>query len=402
MLGNLETEGRAETGGEGSEANEPFADITSGLRISGAEMDGREGQPNKLLEDFCFVGELKDVAVGVPGRDMGCTLRGGGCCGVVLASGATVLSPCRTPSADDLNPSTMVGCRSRGGCLVDPFKDGADWLVVKLACFRLEVETKVNGDVLIGGRIGRVGVVDVEASGDDEEGPKIFAVGPFSAWIGVVDDGRPNGFPGEKAVALGLSTVAEGRSCICSKSAVVVVGGVGAALGSTLGKWIFLGNPDGKLCEAENAEDDGASNPATGAGDVDGIADLAKGDPKADVAVPWSPIFDTTGADVDAPKDENEELVSADWAPIVPEVAGGAEDVPKAEEALPNAEPPQFPKTFGVILRFANAEAAGGTDFAAEGIADSDARLEFPKAEAGGIPKAEVDELVPTMAECEG
>jgi len=129
--------------------------------------------------------------------------------------------------------------------------------------------------------------------------------------------------------------------------------------------------------------------------------DLAKGDPKADVAVPWSPIFDTSGADVDAPKGENEELVSADWTPIVPEVAGGAEDVPKAEEALPNAEPPQFPKTFGVALRFANAEAAGGTELAAEGIADPDARLEFPKAEAGGFPKA-VDELVPTMAGCEG
>jgi hypothetical protein len=126
MLGNLETEGRAETGGEGSEANEPFADITSGLRISGPEMDGREGQPNKLLEDFCFVGELKDVAVGVPGRDMGCTLRGGGCCGVVLASGGTRPSPGPTPSADGLNPSTIVGWRERGGCLFDPFKDGAD------------------------------------------------------------------------------------------------------------------------------------------------------------------------------------------------------------------------------------------------------------------------------------
>lgn len=276
--------------------------------MSGAEMDGMEGQPNKL-EDFCFVGELKDVAVGVPGRDMGCILRGGGCCGVVLASGATVLSP-----AEGLNPSTMVGWRERGGCLVDPFRDGADWLVDKLACCRLEAETKVSGDVLIGGRIGRVGVIDVEAAGDDEEGPKLFAVGPFSAWIGVVDDGRPNGFPGEKAVALGLSTVAEGRSCFCSENAVFDVGGVGAALGSTLGKMTFLGNPDGKLCEAENAEDDDASNPTTGAGDVvDGTAeDVAKGDPKPDAAVPWSPIFDTTGADVDAPKGENDEPVSAD------------------------------------------------------------------------------------------
>ena len=54
-------------------------------------------------------------------------------------------------------------------------------------------------------------------------------------------------------------------------------------------------------------------------------------------------------------------------------------------------------------MRFANAEAAGGTDLATEGIADPDARLEFPKAEeAGAIPKAEVDELVPTMTEGEG
>ena len=124
MLGNLETEGRAETGGDGSEASEPFADITNGLRISGAEMDGIEGQPNKLLEDFCFVGGLKDVAVGVPGREMGCILGGGGYCGVVLAPRTPEVSPDRTPSG--LNPSTRVGWRSRGGCLVDPFKDGAD------------------------------------------------------------------------------------------------------------------------------------------------------------------------------------------------------------------------------------------------------------------------------------
>ena len=123
MLGNFETEGRAETGGEGSEANEPFADITNGLRISGPEMDGKEGQPNKLLEDFCFVGGLKDVAVGVPGREMGCILGGGGYCGVVVV----VLAPGTTgPSVNGLNPSTRVGWRSRGGCLVDPFKDGAD------------------------------------------------------------------------------------------------------------------------------------------------------------------------------------------------------------------------------------------------------------------------------------
>lgn len=125
--GNFETEGRAEIGGEGSEANEPFADITSGLRISGAETDCREGQPNKLLEDLCFTGELKDVAVGVPGREMGCgLLRGGGCCGVVLGSEETELLPDRAPYAEGLNSSTMVAWRARGTCLVDPFKGGAD------------------------------------------------------------------------------------------------------------------------------------------------------------------------------------------------------------------------------------------------------------------------------------
>jgi hypothetical protein len=100
-LGNLETEGRAETGGEGSDAKEFFAEITSGLRISGAEMDCKEGQPNRVV-DFCFIGELKDVAVGVPGREMGCILTGGGCCGVPFPSGvseAVEPSPGRVPCA---------------------------------------------------------------------------------------------------------------------------------------------------------------------------------------------------------------------------------------------------------------------------------------------------------------
>ena len=106
MLGNFEREGRAEIGGEGSETNELFADI-NGLRISGTELDCTECQPNKLFEDFCFVGGLKDVPVGVPGREMGCILGGGGCWGVVLASEVP-------EGADGLNPSTMVGWRSRG------------------------------------------------------------------------------------------------------------------------------------------------------------------------------------------------------------------------------------------------------------------------------------------------
>jgi len=209
--GNFETEGRAEIGGEGSEASEFFADITSGLRISGAELDCIEGQPNRLLEDLCFTGELKEVAVGVPGREMGCTLsRGGGCCGVALGSEETELSPGRTPYAEGLNSSTMVAWRARGGCLVDPFKDGADWLAVKLAGGRREVGIDESGDVLIGGRIGRVGVDDVEEDAGDDEGPKIFAEGPFLACSGVVDGATVNSFPGEKAGALGLSTVVGG------------------------------------------------------------------------------------------------------------------------------------------------------------------------------------------------
>lgn len=413
--GNFETEARAEIGGEGSEANEPFADITSGLRISGAETDCTEGQPNKLLEDFCFTGELKDVAVGVPGSEMGCgLLRGGGCCGVALGSEETELPPGRTPYAEGLNSSTIVAWRARGGCLVDPFKDGADWLVVKLVGGRLEEGIDESGDVLIGGRIGRVGVEDVEDAGDNEEGPKIFT---FLACSGVVDGATLNSFPGEKAGALGLRTVVGSWSCFCSETVTVDVGRSGPALGSMFGAFI-LGNPDGALCEAEKAEDEGASNAAAGVGDADGSAGLENGDPKVDVAVPWFPMFATTGAEVDTPKGEREELASPGFCtadgspPIVPEAVGAKEvepkvegGVPKAEEVLLNAEPgpkPRFPKTFGVVLRFANAEAVGGTELAVEGTGGPDTGLECPKAEAGGVPKAEVEEPVPTITEGEG
>lgn len=94
---------------------------------------------------------------------------------------------------------------------MDPFKDGADWLVEKLAGGRLEVEAGASGDVLMGVRIGRVGVVDVDvdvaAAGNDEDGLNVFAAG---ACTEVVDEGIPNGRPGEKASAFGLSTGAEG------------------------------------------------------------------------------------------------------------------------------------------------------------------------------------------------
>jgi hypothetical protein len=113
--------------------------------------------------------------------------------------------------ADGLNPSVMVGWRSRGRWLVDRFKDGADWLDVKLTGGLLELEAEVCGDVLIGGRIGRVGVVvvGVELLENGEDELKIFAVDFVSVCADVVDDGVPKGCPDEKADALGLSTDAE-------------------------------------------------------------------------------------------------------------------------------------------------------------------------------------------------
>jgi hypothetical protein len=130
------------------------------------------------------------------------------------------------------------------------------------------------------------------------------------------------------------------------------------------------GNPDGALCEAAKKEDGGATTAAAeGVGDADGVVDgLAKGDPKTDVGFPELPL---------AP--------NAELAPKLP-----------------------FPKTFGVVLRFANAEASGGTEAEAEGVAVSGAAgMEDPKAEkgagAGDVPKTEVDdELAPSMTEGEG
>ena len=335
---------------------------------------------------------------------MGCTLRGGGCCGVVLASGASetaVLLPGHMP--DGLNPSTIVGCRSRDGCfVVDPFKGGADWLVVKFAGGRLEGEAEVSGDVLMGVRMGRVGVVDVEAAGTDEDGLKMFAVVFFSACTDVIDDGTPNSWPGVKAGALGSSRVAGGRSRLCPEAVIVDVGGVGPA-------GVLLGNPDWALCEVEKVEDEGAVIPVTGVCDVDGVIDLAKGDPKTDVG--WSPMFDTTGADVNALGGEKEELAFAEFCSAealgTEEVGPKVEEVPKAEEEeeLPNAEPepkPRFPKTLWVVLRFANAEAAGGTELGAEDASGAETGIEEPKAEADDVPKTEVDEVAPCTTEGEG
>jgi hypothetical protein len=138
---------------------------------------------------------------------------------------------------------------------------------------------------------------------------------------------------------------------------------------------------------------------------------LENGDPKTDAADLWSPVSDTTGADVDAPKEETEKAgfagsPSTEGAVVVLESPTAEEVVPKAGEApnavesLPNAEPETkfwCPKTFGVVLRFANADTAGGTtEFWADGAPDAGAGKEDPKADvAGCMPKTEVDELDP-------
>jgi len=263
----------------------------------------------------------------------------------------------------------------------------------------------------MGGRIGRVGVVDVEAAGKDEDGLKLFVVDFFSA---CTDDGKPNGCSGEKAGAFGLSTLAEGWSCLCSEVAAVVEG-VGPDLWLMSGT--FPGNPDGTLCKVAKLEGDGALILVAGVGIVGGVVELAKGDPKTDVAVPWSRVFDKTGADVDALRVPKEGSAFADSrgandSPIEPEAGGTEEDDPNADEEDPKAveEPPnadavpkdRLPKTFGVVLSFANAETAGGTGPETEDEADSGPRMEELNAGAGDAPKAEVDEPAPSIKEGEG
>jgi hypothetical protein len=186
----------------------------------------------------------------------------------------------------------------------------------------------------------------------------------------------------------------------------------------------LLANPNGALCEAAKKEDGGA-----GVGVPDGVVlGLAKGDPKRDVAFSCSPRVDTTGADVDAPNGENDEFAFAagsrreDTTSAAGPEALGTEGVvdpnADAEEACPpnaddddddelppNAElapKPRLPNTFGVVLRFANAEAAGATEFggAVSGVEDPNAET---GAGAGDAPKAEVDDgLAPNMTEGEG
>lgn len=97
-------------------------------------------------------------------------------------------------------------------------------------------------------------------------------------------------------------------------------------------------NPDGALCEAAKMEGGGATaTAAAGVGDGDGVIEgLAKGDPKTDKGFPWSPMFDTTGADVDAPKGEKDvfaftESGKVDRMSVEPEGLGTEELDPKAE-----------------------------------------------------------------------
>jgi len=52
--GNSDKVDRLETVGDGSDAKEFLADITNGLKMSGEETGGMEGQPKRLWPDFCF------------------------------------------------------------------------------------------------------------------------------------------------------------------------------------------------------------------------------------------------------------------------------------------------------------------------------------------------------------
>jgi hypothetical protein len=93
------------------------------------------------------------------------------------------------------------------------------------------------------------------------------------------------------------------------------------------------GNPDGTLCEAAKMEGGGGATTAAaaGVGDDDGVVEgLAKGDPKIDVGFPWSPMFDTTGADVEGPKGEKDvfaftESRRVDGTSVEPEALGTEE-----------------------------------------------------------------------------
>jgi hypothetical protein len=305
-----------------------------------------------------------------------------------------------------------VGWRSslsrRDGCFVNPFETGTDWLGARLAGGRTEVEIEGSEDVLMGRRIGRVAVVDVEPDGSADDGPERFSGKLISSCTDVVDNGVPNERPGEKAGAFGLRVVA---GAACAEVEILVAGMV--ALVSKVVSCTLLGNPDGALCKAEKVEDGDSTTPAGGAKNVDPLS-LENGGPEADAAVLWSPVPDTTGADVEAPKGEEKAgfvgSPSTEGPVVVLEDPTAEEVVPKPEEEAPNsveglqnAEPEtkfRLPKTFGVVLRFANADAAGGTmEFWADGAPEAGAGIEDPKAEAAGcMPKTEVDELDPGAA----
>jgi hypothetical protein len=327
--------------------------------------------------------------VGVPGREMGCTLSGGGCCGEGLsrfseAGGRSI----------GLNPSTRLGCRSsrscREGCLAKPLKVGADWLVAKLACGGAEGREEESGDVSIGVRIGRVGVDDVERIGGVDDGPKGFAVDAPSAEVlgGVV----LNWCPGEKVGALELSALGRARSCFAAEVEGMAVGL--ALVTKPVCDKLLVGNPDGALWEEVKA---GGMTAAVGICDIAAVGPL-NGEPKIDVAAPCASAFKTAGVEADVPNGEKEEFVftgprNAAESPAALETpcAGGKAlsnaEAPKGEEEdPPNAEPD--PKTFGVVLIFANADAVGGAAAGAE----------EPKAEVDEAPKTEVEELAPELS----
>lgn len=275
----------------------------------------------------------------------------------------------------------------------------------KLAGGGAEGRVDESGDVSIGGRIGRVGVDDVESTGGVDDEPKGFAVDvPSDPDLGGV---VPNWYPGEKAGALGLSALVGTRSCFSAEAESLAAASVAPA--PTPACDVSVGNPGGALWEEGKA---GVMTAGVGTCDVAAVG-LPNDELKNDVATPCPSVFKTAGVEADAPNGDElafiaprnaaESLVAFE----LPKAEGGelpkaVDGAAKAEEEPPNAESdPKLrapPKTFGVVLIFANADAVKGAAGAGVGT-------EEPKAEVDDAPKTEFDELVPevsNMTEGEG
>jgi len=163
-------------------------------------------------------------------------------------------------------------------------------------------------------------------------------------------------------------------------------------------------NPGGALWEDEKAGV-GATTAVVWTCEFGAIG-LPNGELRDDVTGSGLSAFNIAGVDADVPNSEKEEFTFVEPRDAVgspapsetPGNEGGA--LPKAEDGAPNAEEEEPPnaepgpkfrvplKTFGVVLRLANADAPPG---AVEGAAGASAGTEEPNAEADGVPKLAPD-----------